>query len=191
MCIGALLEDGIVLKRGLKSKSRWWYLLLIFHLKRKSKEKNPWPPHLSLSPLWSISLLSRGKECSCMNLNSIRTTPAWPLIHGKECCCINLCFSLIHSCGPIVIECCIGVAPLMLIQCIAPLPWGLSLKWAIQGHVCGGGLGGFSISLPLASQSALLFWGVSVCFLDGQVCPFEGSLSSGVWTSLLWSPLHP
>jgi hypothetical protein len=41
----ALLEDGIVLKRGLKSKSRD-NLLLIFHFKRNAKEKSM-PPLLT------------------------------------------------------------------------------------------------------------------------------------------------
>jgi hypothetical protein len=47
----ALLEDGIVLKRGLKSKSRD-NLLLIFHFKRNAKEKSMTPPpHMEKSAL--------------------------------------------------------------------------------------------------------------------------------------------
>lgn len=60
MCIWALLEDGIVLKRGLKSKSK--RILVCFwsspHFKRK-KKKNP------------RSLTSHGKKCwgSCSSIN--------------------------------------------------------------------------------------------------------------------------
>lgn len=47
----ALWEDGIVLKGGLKSKSRD-NLLLIFHFKRKAKEKSMTPlPHMEKSAL--------------------------------------------------------------------------------------------------------------------------------------------
>ena len=56
----SFIRDGIVLKRGLKSKSSD-NLLLIFHFKRKkkkkAKEKSMTPPS------------SHGKECSCINLN--------------------------------------------------------------------------------------------------------------------------